>query len=268
MKFDILVEQHLKLLSEAGVSRSSKFSNIEIDADRLLEKLNAGDFDILINSWANNKKYGNVSEENIKQVIAKLAEDIKTYEISNFEDLKDTVESITDDIYSDKGFRRQSFVARLSSSIAGLVMHKEYELVSVLPPKQERQEEDALTGLTEVENAVVDYIDHSEEPVTLEILNKHFSGADSIIDTLAQKGIVAVNTQGIITLVNRTPEGELKDKENPLDADEDIRTSFSRSMRQRDQDAYDSSMGDIFSNPESMSGWSKKKYWGKYKPED
>jgi hypothetical protein len=251
MKFDILVEQHLKLLSEAGVSRSSKFSNIEIDTDRLLEKLNAGDFDILITSWANNKKYGNVSEDDIKQVITKLAEDIKTYEISNFEDLKDTVESIADDIYSDKGFRRQSFVGRLSSSIAGLVMHKEYNLVSVLPPKQERQEADALTGLTEVENAVVDYIERSEEPVTLDILNKQFSGADSIIETLAEKGVVAVNPQGIITVVSRAFEGELKSKENPLDADEDVRTSFSRTMGRNTDDDFDYER--VYQDPESVS---------------
>jgi hypothetical protein len=251
MKFDILVEQHLKILSEAGVSRSSKFSNIEINSDRLLEKLNAGDFDILITSWANNKKYGNVSEENIKQVITKLAEDIKTYEISSFEELKDTVESIVNDIYADKGFRRHSFVHRLTNSIASLVMHKEYDLVTVHPPEKERQEEDALTGLTEVENAVVDYIEHSEEPVTLDILNQHFSGADSIIETLAGKGVVAVNTQGIITVVSRTFEGELKSKENPLDADEDVRSSFSRTMGRNTDDDFDYEK--VYQNPSSVS---------------
>jgi hypothetical protein len=251
MKFDILVEQHLKILSEAGVSRTSKYSNIHINADRLLEKLEAGDFDILITSWANNKKYGNVSEENIKEVITKLVDDIKTYEISSFEDLKDTIESIADGIYSDKGFRRQSFVHRLTNSIAGLVMHKEYDLVSVLPPKQEGQEEDALTGLTEVENAVVDYIEHSEEPVTLDILNKHFSGADSIVETLAEKGIVAVNPQGIITVVSRAFEGELKSKENPLDADEDVRSSFSRTMGRSNEDDFD--LDRAYQDPSSVS---------------
>lgn len=214
MKFDILVENHLKMLSEAGVSRSSKFSNIEIDADRLLEKLNAGDFDILITTWANNKKYGNISEEKIKEVISKLAEDIKTYDISSFEDLKDTIDSIADDVYSDKGFRRQSFVSRLTSSIAGLVMHKEYELVNVKQPEQKRQEEDELTGLTEVENAVVDYLEHSEEPQTIEDLDKQFSGADSIVDSLTQKGVVYVDTQGFINLKGASGKMETMEDED------------------------------------------------------
>jgi hypothetical protein len=133
-------------------------------------------------------------------------------------------------------------------------MHKEYELVNVKQPEQKRQEEDALTGLTEVENAVVDYVEHSEEPVTLDVLKKHFSGADSILDSLAKKGVLAVNLQGIITVVGNTYEGTLSDKGDPLSSDEDVRSSFSRTMGQGSDDELDYERA--FQDPESVS-WAR-----------
>lgn len=216
MKFDTLVENYLNIFSEAYVNRSSKYSNIEIDANKLIEKLNSGDFDILISSWANNIKYGNVSEEVIKGLINSLAKDIETYEISSFDDLKDTIDSLADDVYANKGMRRQSYVQRLTNSVAGLIMHKEYGLVTAREPRIEKPEEDALTGLTEVENGVVDYIQQAEEPLTVDDLSKQFSNAQDIVDSLINKNVLYKDNEGFVSL--SVP----KNIESFEDEDEDI----------------------------------------------
>jgi hypothetical protein len=226
MKFDTLIENYLNVFSEAYVNRSSKYSNIEIDTEKMLEKLNAGDFDILLSTWANNPKYGNISEDVIKKLITDLASDINNYEISSFDDLKETIDSLADSIYENKGIRRQSYVERLTNSIASLVMHKEYELVTAKEPRVEKPEEDSLTGLTEVENGVVDYIEHSEDPVTIEDLNKNFSNAQDILDSLVNKKIVFIGNDGIITLSGPRNIETFEDEDEDFSSELGLRKTF------------------------------------------
>jgi len=273
MNFNTLVESYLTSIEEGRKLKSDKFSNFEIDTQKLNEMLDNGSFDVFLTAWADHAKYGNVSVEQIKDSIRKVSSEVEEYGIDTYADLKSTVERVTDSVYEDKGMGRKTLVDRLTKAIINLIFHKEYNLVNLDVVSQSRPEpEDEMTGLSEVENAVVEYIDHSEEPVTLDILNKHFSGANTIIDSLVEKKIVSVNPDGVITLVGNLSglEDLDNDTENPLNADEDVRDTFSRTFRSSGQaeDEYGSSMGDIFNNPESMGGWNKRRYWGRHNPED
>jgi len=273
MKFDILAESILSsLVNEGRLAKKSKYANISVDVDKLTEKLNAGDFEVLIKAWAGSRRYSHLSEDQIKDVIKNVASEIAEYQPSSFEELNSTIESVVDNVYANKGPHRKTYNARLTKSISNLITHKEYGLVSMVEAPRAEENDYDLEGLTQVESAILEFISNSDTPTNVKEVNMHFSNADDIIDSLIQKGFITRDGD-VLTASSKAGSARLldtdnNDRENPLDADEDIRTSFSRSMRQRDQDEYDSSMGDIFSNPESMSGWSKKKYWGKYKPED
>jgi hypothetical protein len=251
MNFNTLVENYLVDLEEGRMQKSDKFSNFEIDTQTLNDKLENGSFDVIITAWSNHSKYGNITTEQLKNVIREVSNNVEEYGISTYEDLKSTVENITDNVYENKGIKRKTLVDRLTKAVINLIFHKEYDLVNLNVTPVRQDSEDELTGLTEVENAVVDYIEHSEEPVTLDVLNRNFSGADSIVDTLTQKGIVVVNQNGVITLVNKAFEGELRDGEDPLEADEDVRTSFFKTMGRNNEDDFD--LDRAYQDPDSVS---------------
>lgn len=273
MKFDILAENILtSLIKEGRLAKNSKFANISVDSEKFAEKLNSGDFEVLIKAWAGSPRYSHLSENQIKEALRNVASEIAEYEPSSFEELNSTIESVIDDVYANKGPHRKTYTARLTKSISNLITHKEYGLVSLgQAPKSEENDYD-LEGLSQVESAVLDFISNSDTLTTIKDVENQFSNGNDIVNSLIEKGFIT--RDGDVLVVSDSEHGakllDIKDdnEENPLEADDDIGTSFSRSRRENDQDAYDSSMGDIFSNPESMGGWSKKNYWGKYTPED
>jgi hypothetical protein len=199
MKFDTLVENYITTFEEGRLAKSAKYANISINAPLLKQRLADGDFETIISSWAGHPKYGNVSDQTINGVIDKVADDVQEYEISNYDDLRSTIDSIVDGVYADKGPRRKTYTARLTSSILSLITHGEFDLVKTGAAAQREVEgEDESDDNSDVEEVVYNFVAQAEEPSRYDDVVKYITSSLSkeedeakyIIDSLVSKGVL------------------------------------------------------------------------------
>ena len=252
MKFDILAESIISsLLEEGRLAKSSKFAHISVDGDKLAEKLNAGDFEILTKGWAGNPRYASLSEEEIKDVIQNVASGITESQPSSFDELRSSVESVVDNVYANKGPNRKTYNARLTKAIVNLITHKEYDLVSIGEAPRTEEDEYDVEGLSQVESAVLDFITQAEEPTNIKDVETQFANGSTIVDSLVEKGFV--NRDGdMLTASGEDGSGKLldiddEDEENPLDAEPEVARAFKSTMgntrEYEDDSSDDTSMG-------------------------
>jgi hypothetical protein len=266
MKFDTLVENYITTFEEGRLAKSAKYANISINAPLLKQKLADGDFETIISSWAGHPKYGNVSDQTINGVVDKVADDVQEYEISNYDDLRSTIDSIVDGVYADKGPRRKTYTARLTSSILSLITHGEFDLVKTGAAAQSEVSDEDSDEDSDVEEVVYNFVAQAEEPsqyndvvhYITSSLSKEENEAKSIIDSLVSKGVL--HREGDLLTAGEedgfAKELEIEDepKENdpitgkpPLRDEEEDPFKYSpeaesnyRSTKGQDEDYYDS----------------------------
>jgi hypothetical protein len=256
MKFDVLAESIISsLVNEGRLSKASKYSHISVDANKLAEKLNSGDFEILTKGWAGNPRYASLSEDEIKEVIQNVASEIGQYEPSSFDELNSTIESVVDNVYANKGPNRKTYNARLTKAIVNLITHNEYGLVTIGEAPKAQENEYDVEGLSQVESAVLDFITQAELPTNIKDVESQFSNGSDIIDSLIEKGFV--NRDGDTLVASGHEQGgrvldtEDEDEENPLEIEPDIartyRSTLGSSRSYDDDDSEDRSMGYVSS---------------------
>jgi hypothetical protein len=266
MQFDILVETFISNLIEEGrTSNISKYSSINIDADKMSSKLAAGDFDILIKSWAGSPRYASLSEEQLKQVMTDVTTEITEMQPRSFDDLRDSVYRVVDKMYENKGARRKTYDERLTKAITNLILHKEYDLVSTGESSGEDYDNDIegedessfdSENLTEIESAIYEFVKQADSPTSMAEVEAQFANSKDIVDSLIKKGFL--NKEGSMLSVKEdgddyTPildRDEDDFAENPLEADEDITSTF--------KSTFGRSMGDDFEDAGRTPSWRRR----------
>ena len=252
MKFDVLAESIISsMVNEGRLPKSSKYSNISVDADKLVEKLNAGDFEILTKGWAGNPRYAGLSEDEIKEVIQNVASEIGQYEPSSFDELNSTVEGVVDNVYANKGPNRKTYNARLTKAIVNLITHKEYGLVTIGEAPKAQENEYDVEGLSQVESAVLDFITQADVPTTIKDIESQFANGSNVVDSLIEKGFVKRDGDTIVPSDaqegGRVLDTEDEDEEDPLEVEPDIartyRSTVGSSRSYDDDEGGDGSMG-------------------------
>ena len=252
MKFDILVENIIKdLVTEGRTPKSLKYANIRVDSDKMLEKLNAGDFDIILQSWEGTPRYGNLSKETLKDVVAKVAENIKEMEPNSFSELRDNIESVVDQFYINKGPKRKTYDERLTKAVTNLILHKEYELVSSAEPTISHEEEEEkshdIENLSNIESAVYEFVSKADGPTTEQEIEAQFPQSKTIVDSLIEKGFLEKFDDKITAKekgVDEVPLLDIEDEdeeEDPLNIDSDITSTFKNTFgksRESDEEDY------------------------------
>lgn len=252
MKFDVLAESIISsLVNEGRLAKASKFANISVDADKLAEKLDAGDFEILTKGWAGNPRYASLSEDEIKDVIKNVATQIAEYQPSSYQDLNSTIEGVVDNVYANKGPNRKTYNARLTKAIANLITHKEYGLISIGEAPKTQENEYDIEGLSQVESAVLDFITQADVPTNIKDVEAQFANGSDIVDSLVEKGFV--KREGDILTASDSEEGgkvldvEDEDEEDPLEAEPDVarayRSTVGNTRSYDDDSSDDTSMG-------------------------
>lgn len=249
MKFDILVENIIKdLVNEGRTPKSSKYANIKVDADKMLQKLNDGDFDVFIKSWSGSPRYANLDEETLKRAIQQSAENIKEMEPNSFSELRDNIMNIVDSFYENKGPKRKTYDERLTKAITNLILHKEYELVSMTEPVPTAQEEEERTmdleNLTKIESAIYEFVSRADGPSTMEEIEAQFPQSDTIVDSLVEKGFLERMGNTVVAKENGLSGGgftpildteDEEEEEDVLSADPDVTSSFKNTFGKSSQ---------------------------------
>lgn len=251
MKFDKIVNTVIKemVLTEGRTPKLSKYSNIAVDTAKLGEKIEAGDFDVLIKSWSGSPKYGNLSEEDIKSALTSVKDNIETYQPTSLKDLFSAIESPVDEIYSSKGPRRKTFTDRLTKSISNLILHKEYDLISVgmgseTPNYSETDDDETsstgreefdVEGLSSIQSAIYEFIKQSDAPTTEQELNNQFPNDADAIQELLTKGLITKegNTFSLPSEPSDIPLLDIEDEEeeeDPFETDPNARETFKRTF--------------------------------------
>jgi hypothetical protein len=242
MKFDILAESIItNLLNEGRLAKTSKYSNIQIDAAKLLNKLEEGDFHVLISSWANNARYANISEEKLTDLIKNISNEISEYQPSTYEELLQTISGVVDTVYENKGPNRKTLTSRLTKSIANLITHKEYGLVTVGEPKKETNKEEKVS---EKEESALNFVNQSEEPSDYNEVLRHLTGtfgieedeAQEIINNLVNSGSLRKEGNSLIANNEEDHSARALDFENeeedehPLNYAPDVEATYRRTI--------------------------------------
>lgn len=253
MKFDILVENIINdLLAEGRMAKTAKYANIRVDSDKMLQKLNDGDFDIIIKSWSGNPRYANLSEETLKEVVRKVGENIKEMEPSSFSELRGNIESIVDEFYVNKGPKRKTYDERLTKAVTNLILHKEYDLISMGEPTIQPQTEEGeqkekydIENLSSTESAIYEFVSKADEPTSVQEVENQFPQSSEIVNSLIEKGflervgnnLVAKEQESVFTPVLDTDEEE--DEIDPLSVDPDITSTFKNTFGKMSEDDFD-----------------------------
>ena len=180
MRFNVLAESIISdMLSEGRMSKVSKYSSIGVDTEKMLEKLNAGDFDIILKSWVGSPRYAGLTEEEIRSIVSGVVSNITENNPSSFDELSDSIMSVVDRAYQDKGPRRKTYNERLTKAIRNLILHKEYELIKNgesnsidTSSESEEMSDDQkpvfdIEGLTSIESAVYEFIKQADNPTSI-----------------------------------------------------------------------------------------------------
>lgn len=251
MKFDNLVESFINgLVNEGRTSNISKYSYINVDADKMLNKLHSGDFDILIKSWAGSPRYAGLSEEELNDVMADVTSEISEMKPDSFDDLRSTIFNAVDKVYQNKGARRKTYDERLTKAITNLIIHKEYGLISTEKPEdyeedgqgKEKAEYD-IEGLSPAESDIYEFIKQADEPTSTVEIQQQFPNSQDIVDSLISKGFI--EKEGNIFSVKEkegadlTMEPEEDFEENPLEADEDVASTFKSTFGRNNEEDED-----------------------------
>ncbi len=266
MQFDTLVETFISNLIEEGrTSNISKYSSINIDADKMSNKFAAGDFDILIKSWAGSPRYASLSEEQLKQVMSDVTAEITEMQPRSFDDLRDSVYRVVDKMYENKGARRKTYDERLTKAITNLILHKEYDLVSTGESSGEDYGNDIegedessfdSENLTEIESAIYEFVKQADSPTSMAEVEAQFANSKDIVDSLIKKGILSKDGSMLSVKEDGDDYTPILDRdeddftENPLEADEDIASTF--------KNTFGRSMGDDFEDAGRTPSWRRR----------
>ena len=247
MKFDTLANDIIsEMLEEGRTAKNLKYANISIDADKMLEKLNSGDFDVIVNSWSGSPRYANLSEDSIKQLLSSVVESIKTRNPSDFDELRNAVNMSVDSVYKNKGDRRKTYTDRMTKAVVNLILHDEYKLVAPGDSTSDMSEEGESDDMTSLESAIYEFVKQSDVETTLSDVEAQFNGSKEVVDSLIKKGFL--QKQGNTLSVKEdddsfVPTLEIDDEdaefEDPLEADEDIKSTFKSSFKDTFDDGRD-----------------------------
>jgi len=262
MKFDTLIEHYTQeyYLKEARTSNIDKFALIQINADKMLQKLNDGDFDVLITSWEGSPRYGNLDSNQIKSTLREIAESIKENSPTDFTSLRGLISSILDNFYSYKGEKRKTYVERFAKSIINLIVHKEYGLASKGEEMEDSFENDSeytgmikseedVWGMTTAESSIYNFIKQSEETTTVRDIEAQFPNSEDILDSMLAKGIIDKVGNEIYIRDSESDDIPVLDPDldegdsNPLDDSPEIEDTFKRTVDTTNNDDM-SSWGD------------------------
>jgi hypothetical protein len=264
MKFDNLANNIIsEMLEEGRTAKNLKYANISIDSDKMLEKLNSGDFDVIVNSWSGSPRYANLSEDSIKQLLSSVVEGIKTRNPSDFDELRNAVNMSVDSVYQNKGDRRKTYTDRMTKAVVNLILHDEYNLVvpgentSDMPEEEEGESEE----MTSLESAIYEFVKQSDVETSLSDVEAQFNDSKEVVDSLIKKGLLKKegNTLSVIEDDGSfTPTLEIDDAdsefEDPLEADQDIKSTFKNSFK----DTFDDDRNnDLDSDRDYRPYWDK-----------
>lgn len=260
MNFDKIANQIIKtnsLIREGRTPKSSKYSNISVNIDKFGEMINSGDFEVLLKSWAGNPKYGNLTEDELNTILAKSKESLETYQPTSLKDVYDAIYYVADDAYKAKGPRRKTFTDRLTKNISNILIHKEYDLISIgagVSTSENDMETDMeddetprfrsdsakkydVEGLSSIESAIYEFIKQSDTPTTKQELEAQFPGNMHIANDLVAKNLVTRDgdsfmqkTSDGMTSILDVDDDDKDYDEDPFDSDIDARDTFKRTF--------------------------------------
>jgi len=273
MKFDILAENIIYTIEEGRFKKEEKFSNIEVNGEELQNLLNSGALDSHLENLANKARYSNLSAEQLKQIISEITEEIKISQPSSFEELKDSIQTVADSVYSDKGSKRKTLVDRLTKSVGNIILSPSLGVVSQGEIVRKSENKPESNNLKAHEIELINFINQSEEPTTYEQAVEHIAhnfaveteDAEQIVKKIMASGAItregdflAVNDEYVASEEDKEPsseeeiekairkdnqdyEGDEEEYENPLSFDREVDDTY-RKTRGSDSDYYDSNL--------------------------
>lgn len=269
MNFDTLAESiisSLTVVEEGRLKKDYKYSNISVNADKLLSKLHAGDFEPLIKSWSDHSRYGSLTQQQVTDVIDKVGQEIKEMEPASYSELRGAIQAVADEAYRDKGPRRKTFIERLTKAISNLITHKEYDLVSVgtgTPTLEvDDQAEEEGSEMSKLETAIYNFVDQSETPTTAQEIEAQFPASQDTVEAMVSKGLL--NKQGDAFVsgdktsedqepddfenapVVDIPEIEGEEDDDILGSDDSVASNFKGSRENFDDDDLGFTGGDDY----------------------
>jgi hypothetical protein len=255
MRFNVLAESIINdMVSEGRMSKVSKYSSIGVDAEKMLEKLNAGDFDIILKSWVGSPRYAGLTEEEIRNIVSGVVSNIAETNPSSFDELSDSIMNVVDKAYQDKGPRRKTYDDRLTKAIRNLILHKEYDLIKTgdsnsidtSSESEEMSDEQKPTfdieGLTSIESAVYEFIKQADNPTSISELSETFDDPEGITASLLQKGLIKKEGSNFVASEDSDMTNILDTdddfEENPLEADSDVASTFKDTFGRQGSEEY------------------------------
>jgi hypothetical protein len=261
MRFNVLAESIISdMLSEGRMSKVSKYSSIGVDSEKMLEKFKAGDFDIILKSWVGSPRYAGLTEEEIRNILSGVISSITERNPSSFDELSDSIMSVVDNAYQDKGPRRKTYNERLTKAIRNLILHKEYDLIKTgestsiddsLESEEESDEQKPtfdIEGLSQIESAVYEFIKQADNPTSISELSETFDDPESVTNSLIQKGLIKREGSNFVTAEDSDMTNILDTDDdfegNPLEADSDVASTFKDTFGRQGSEEYGDA-GDI-----------------------
>jgi hypothetical protein len=255
MRFNVLAESIINdMVSEGRMSKVSKYSSIGVDTEKMLEKFNAGDFDIILKSWVGSPRYAGLTEEEIRNIVSGVVSNIAETNPSSFDELSDSIMNVVDKAYQDKGPRRKTYDDRLTKAIRNLILHKEYDLIKTgesnsidtSSDSEEMSDEQKPTfdveGLTSIESAVYEFIKQADNPTSISELSETFDDPESITASLLQKGLIKKEGNNFVASEDSDMTNILDTdddfEENPLEADSDVASTFKDTFGRQGSEEY------------------------------
>lgn len=250
MKFDKLAENIInEMLTEGRLSDKTRYSNLKIDKQAFLDKIEANDFDDALSSLqSNSARYGGKSVDSLKVFLKNIAEDSDT--VSDYDDLWELVSSKSNTLYEDKGPRRNTFTTRLTKAIIkGIILNPSNNLVTKGTPTETTDTEmntetENEIEMTEFEEAIYNFVRGADGPTDLSEIQQQFPNSEDSVESLIKKGFLEEKQGKIYAKDEFSSGGPLPDFDEdegpyaPLDALKDLGISDRMSSDENPDDYF------------------------------